>query len=74
MAKDNSAKLQKEITALKRQLKQMHTSGMKVVTQQQNRIAKLEKRAKAGDKINAGYKKKITSLESQIKKLKEQKH
>jgi hypothetical protein len=74
MAKDNTAKLQKEIDSLKRQLNQMHADGMKIVSQQQQRIGKLEKRAKQGDKINSAYKKKIASLESQIKKLKKHNH
>ena len=67
-------KMQKQVTQLKRRLDIMHKTGMKVVGQQQVRIAKLERRAKAGDKINAGYKKKIASLESQIKKLQKHKH
>ena len=40
--------------------------------QQDSRIAKLEKRAKAGDRINANYKKRILALEKQVKKLKVQ--
>ena len=35
--------------------------------QQDSRIAKLEKRAKAGDRINANYKKRILALEKQVK-------
>ena len=38
--------------------------------QQDSRIAKLEKRAKAGDRINANYKKRIVALEKEIKNLK----
>ena len=38
--------------------------------QQDRRLAKLEKRAKAGDVINARYKRRIDALEKQVKNLK----
>ncbi len=62
-----------EIQELRARLNKMHKAGMRELTKTKDQIAKLEKRAKDGDKINATYKRRIEALEKQVKNLKKKK-
>ncbi|RMW36175.1 MAG: hypothetical protein EA443_00165 [Nitrosopumilus sp.] len=62
-----------EIQELRTRLNKMHKAGMKELTKTKTQIAKLEKRAKKGDKINATYKRRIEILEKQVKNLSKKK-
>lgn len=56
-----------EIHELRAKLNKTHKAGMKVVKEQQNRIAKLEKYVAQDKKEMAKLQKRITSLESKMK-------